>query len=100
MNTRVGDLATFRRDVTRRRSAAIFDKAVIAATQRIVADVRRRGDDAVLAHVRRFDHPGARLKDLWIDGAALRSAARPGPPGPRSAPSPTRQPRCTTSTRD
>jgi len=85
MNTRVGDLATFRRDVTRRRSAAIFDKAVIAATQRIVADVRRRGDDAVLAHVRRFDHPGARLKDLWIDGAALRSAARRCPPELRSA---------------
>jgi histidinol dehydrogenase len=85
MSARVGDLVTFRRDVTRRRTAAVFDKAVVQATQRIVKDVRRRGDAAVLAHVRRFDHPGARSKDLWLEATVLRSAARRCPPELRAA---------------
>jgi len=85
MNARVGDLAGFRRDVTRRRATAVFDAAVVRATQRMVADVRRRGDAAVLANVRRFDHPGARPKDLWIDARSLRAAARACPSELRSA---------------
>ncbi|MHB8631816.1 MAG: histidinol dehydrogenase, partial [Candidatus Limnocylindria bacterium] len=82
---RIGDQAAFRRDVTRRRATAVFDAAVIRAARRTIADVRRRGDAAVLASVRRFDHPGARATDLWMDARALRSAARGCPPELRSA---------------
>jgi histidinol dehydrogenase len=76
MSVRIGDLAAFRRQVLRRRATAVFDAAVVRATQRTIADVRRRGDAAVLANVRRFDHAGARTADLWVDARALRSAAR------------------------
>jgi histidinol dehydrogenase len=83
--SRIGDLAAFRRDVTRRRATAVFDAAVLRATRRTIADVRRRRDTAVLTNVRRFDHAGARAGDLWIDARTLRSAARRCPPELRSA---------------
>jgi histidinol dehydrogenase len=85
MSMRVGDLAAFRRDVTRRRATAVFDAAVLRAARRTIADVQRRGDAAVLANVRVFDRPGARAADLWIDARALRSAARLCPAELRSA---------------
>ena len=85
MSPRVGDLAAFRRDVTKRRAAAVFDESLLRATRRTIADVRRRGDAGVLASVRRFDRPGARAADLWLDGRALRAAARRCPPELRSA---------------
>ena len=76
MKITVGDLATFRRDVSRRRTSGVFDATVLAATRRTIADVRRRGDAAVLASVRRFDHPTAKTADLWLDAKGLRTAAR------------------------
>jgi histidinol dehydrogenase len=85
VSVRVGDLASFRRDVTRRRATAVFDAAVLRATQRTIADVRRRGDAAVLASVKRFDRANARTADLWVDARALRAVARRCPPELRSA---------------
>jgi histidinol dehydrogenase len=85
MSGRVGDLAAFRRDVKRRRAASVLDAAVLRAARRTIADVRRRGDAAVLASVRRFDNKTARAADLWIDARALRAAARRCPPELRTA---------------
>src|SRR5258708_37142971 len=76
MSSRIGDLASFRRDVTRRRATAVFDASIVRAARRTIADVRRRGDAAVLANVRRFDRPDARVGDLWIDARELRDTAR------------------------
>ena len=56
MTGRIGDLAAFRRDVARRRAAAVFDAATLRSARRTIDEVRRRGDAAVLANVRRFDH--------------------------------------------
>lgn len=85
MSARVGDLAAFRRLVARRRTAALFDAALLRATQRTIADVRRRGDAAVLASVRRFDRRDAKAADLWVDARGLRAAARRCPRELRSA---------------
>jgi len=85
MSTGIGDLASFRRDVLRRRASAVLDDAVVRAAQRTITDVRRRGDAAVLANVRRFDRPAARAADLWVDGRKLRAAARRCPPELRAA---------------
>ena len=72
----IRDLSALRRDVAARRAPRAFDEPLLAAVRRTVADVRRRGDAALLASVRRFDRPKARAGDLWVDAAALRRAAR------------------------
>ncbi len=72
----MGDLARFKRDVARRRNASAFDDALLASVRKTVADVKRRGDAAVLASVRRFDRKAATARDLWVDARAVRSAAR------------------------
>jgi histidinol dehydrogenase len=85
MTARIGDLAAFRREVTRRRATAVFAPSVVRESRRTIDEVRRRGDAAVLANVRRFDRAGARAADLWIDARALRSAARRCPTDLRAA---------------
>jgi histidinol dehydrogenase len=45
---------------------------VIAA--RIVADVRKRGDTALLAWTKKLDHSDLRARDLWISQKEIRSA--------------------------
>jgi histidinol dehydrogenase len=79
MRLAVGDLAAFRRDILKRRRAAAYDGPVVAVAQRTIADVRRRGDAAVLASVRRFDHRAATRADLWVGPRELRAAARACP---------------------
>ena len=76
MSVRIGDIDALARAVARRRNAAAFDDATLAAVRTIVAAVRRRGDAAVLQSVRRFDRRAATAADLWVDPAALRRAAR------------------------
>jgi histidinol dehydrogenase len=85
MTVRVGNVAAFRRAVTRRRATAVFAPSVVRESRRTIDDVRRRGDAAVLANVRRFDRAGARASDLLVDARALRAAARRCPPELRSA---------------
>jgi histidinol dehydrogenase len=75
---RIGTLASFRQRALRQRRAAL-DPRVVERSRRVIAAVRRRGDDAVLAEVRRFDHAGARATDLWAGRRELRAAARACP---------------------
>jgi histidinol dehydrogenase len=85
MSARVRDLVSFRRDVVQRRAGAAFDPTLLRTARRTIADVRRRGDAAVLSGVRRFDRPSARAVDLWIDARELHAAARRCPPELRAA---------------
>jgi len=73
---RVRDAAALRREIARRREADAFPREVLAAARATIEAVRRRGDTALLASVRRFDRRGAVARDLWVDAAALRRAAR------------------------
>ena len=75
---RVETLAAFRRRAQRQRTA-VLDPRVVESARRTIAAVRRRGDDAVLADVRRFDFPGARARDLWAGRRELRAASRACP---------------------
>ena len=76
MRIAVGDLADFRKDVTRRRNASAFDDALLLSVRKTIAGVKRRGDAGVLTSVRRFDRKAATARELWVDARALRSAAR------------------------
>jgi len=52
-----------------------FSKKDHAAVSRILADVRRRGDQALVEYSRRFDAPGFTLRDLRVGPAEFRQAA-------------------------
>jgi len=65
---------------------AAQDPAVDATVATIIADVRARGDRAVLDHTQRFDRVNAaRLADLAIDSAAMQAAHAALPAGQREA---------------
>ena len=85
VTTPIRDLAALAREVKKRRHAAAFDGALLAAVRLTLADVAKRGDTAVLASVRRFDRPGATAADLWATPADLRRAARACPAELRDA---------------
>ena len=85
MSVRVQDLDAFGREVRRRRNASAFDPALLDTVRATLAAVRRRGDAAVLANVKRFDRKTALAADLFVDAAALRRAARSCPPDLRRA---------------
>jgi histidinol dehydrogenase len=82
---RIGDLRAFQRDVARFRAGGAFGDEARAAAERIVRSVRRGGDAAVLASVRRFDRPSARAADLLLGPAAIRRTARGCPAEVRRA---------------
>jgi histidinol dehydrogenase len=52
-----------------------FSKKDHAAVSRILTDVRRRGDQALVAYNRRFDAPGFTLRDLRVGPVEFRQAA-------------------------
>ena len=52
-----------------------FSKKDHAAVSRILADVRRRGDQALVAYSRRFDAPGFTQRDLRVGPVEFRQAA-------------------------
>ena len=52
-----------------------FSKKDHAAVSRILADVRRRGDQALVEYSRRFDAPGFTLRDLRVSPVEFRQAA-------------------------
>jgi histidinol dehydrogenase len=52
-----------------------FSKKDQAAVSRILADVRRRGDQALVEYSRRFDAPGFTLRDLRVGPVEFRQAA-------------------------
>ena len=52
------------------------DEQAQSVAARIVADVRERGDSALLAWTRELDQTDLRAKDLWISQKEIRAAAR------------------------
>ena len=82
---RIGDLTALRRDVARWRTGGTLSSDATKTAERIVRDVRRRRDRAVLASVRRFDRPRARESELVVGASAIRSAARRCPADVRRA---------------
>ena len=63
-------------DLARARRGGAFGDRERRAAARVIADVRRSGDAAVLRVVREFDDEHARAADLVADAATLRRAAR------------------------
>ena len=73
---RARPLSALAADMERVRRGGAFgsnERELAAAT---VARVRRRGDAAVLADVRRFDRRNAQMTDLLVERRAIRAAAR------------------------
>ena len=73
---RARPLSALAADLERVRRGGAFgsnERELAAAT---VARVRRRGDAAVLADVRRFDRRDAQMSDLLVERRAIRAAAR------------------------
>lgn len=56
------------------------DAEALQAAQRIVSDVKRRGDSALFAWTRRFDGLAVAPKTLWISEREIRGAARRASP--------------------
>jgi histidinol dehydrogenase len=82
---RIAALSAFPADVQRARGGGAFGAAERDDAAGIVGAVRRSGDAAVLRTVRRFDYSGAEPKDLIVDAAAIRRAARDCPQEVRRA---------------
>ena len=78
-------LSAMSADLARARRGGAFGPDERDAAARILAEVRREGDEAVLGTVRRFDDPQARGSDLLVDARALRRAARRITPELRTA---------------
>ena len=81
----VRPLSELPRDLVRLRRGGAFGALERDAARTIVDDVRRRGDAAVLATVRRFDRAGARARDLVVERRAIRHAADACPRDVRAA---------------
>jgi len=61
------------------------DENVDRVVADIIADVRARGDAAVVDYTRKFDWPGAELSNLRLSDAERRAAAAKVPPAQRDA---------------
>lgn len=63
-----------------------LDPKITAAVADILADVRRRGDAAILEYTRRFDnHPATSISDLEVTAARRQAALAAIPPEQRTA---------------
>jgi histidinol dehydrogenase len=78
-------LASMVHDIAGARGGGAFSERERRAAARVVADVRRDGDAAVLRVVRQFDRPRARTADLVVEHGALRRAGRTAPREVRAA---------------
>ena len=85
VTTPVRPLASLPRDLERFRRGGAFGARERRVAASVIADVRRRGDAAVLESVRRFDDAGARTADLVADRSTLRRVARTAPRELRAA---------------
>ncbi len=72
-------------DLARARRGGAFGERDRAAAAKVVADVGKHGDTAVLRVVRAYDDANAHATDLIADRAMLRRAARGVPADVRSA---------------
>ena len=73
---RARPLSVLAADLERARRGGAFGSSERELAAATIARVRRRGDAAVLADVRRFDRRDARMADLLVDRRAIRAAAR------------------------
>src|SRR5262245_47869892 len=73
---RAGTAAATRRLARLEERGDAAGASVEATVRRIVADVRRRGDRALLAYTRRFDGVRLRARDLRVPAAAAEAAYR------------------------
>ena len=78
-------LAAMALDLARARRGGAFGPEERAVAERVIAEVRRGGDGAVLRNVRRFDRTAARAGDLLADRATLRRIGRGAPRDVRAA---------------
>jgi histidinol dehydrogenase len=78
-------LAAMAQDLARARRGGAFGPDERAVAERVIAEVRRGGDGAVLRSVRRFDRTTARAGDLLADRATLRRIGRGAPRDVRAA---------------
>ena len=83
--TSIRPLRAMAGDLAEARRGGAFGARERRAAERIIADVRRDGDAAVLRSVRAFDDAGARPADLVADAAAIRRVARGVTPDVRAA---------------
>ena len=84
LSTSQGDFDARLAELTRYEAAQ--DAAVESAARAIIADVRARGDDAVVEYTNRFDRVAVRsLAELDVPRAALETALRGLPDGQRAA---------------
>ncbi len=72
-------LAAMAQDLARARRGGAFGPEERVVAERVIAEVRRGGDAAVLRSVRRFDRKTARAGDLLADRATLRRIGRRAP---------------------
>lgn len=72
---RTRPLATLARDLVAARGGGAFRPSERDIASRVVSDVRRRGDVAVLANVRRFDRAQSTRAELVADRRAIGRAA-------------------------
>ena len=84
LSTSHGDFDARLAELTRYEAAQ--DAAVESAARAIIADVRARGDDAVVEYTNRFDRVAVRsLAELDVPRVALEAALRGLPDGQRAA---------------
>jgi histidinol dehydrogenase len=57
-------------------SRPAFDPAAEAAAARVIADIRKRGDAAVSAYVKRFDGAVLKPRDFRVDAATIDAAGK------------------------
>ncbi|MEP6693611.1 MAG: histidinol dehydrogenase [Chloroflexota bacterium] len=72
-------------DIAVARRGGAFAPSEHAAAAAVVRAVRRDGDAGVMRIVRRFDNADARPRDLVVEAAGIRRAARACPPDTRRA---------------
>lgn len=73
---RIRPLSALVADLERARRGGAFGSSERELAAATIARVRRRGDAAVLADVRRFDRRDAQMTDLLVERRAIRAVAR------------------------
>ena len=63
------------------KSASHFDPEIVSQTERIVEDVRKRGDSALFRYVKKFDSPNVNAKNVRVTDREFKEAAAAVAPG-------------------
>ncbi|MCY3986156.1 MAG: histidinol dehydrogenase [Candidatus Dadabacteria bacterium] len=57
------------------KSASHFDPEIVSQTEKIIEDVRKRGDSALFHYVKKFDGPGVNAKNVLVTDREFKEAA-------------------------